>query len=157
MPQLLFEPSATKIDNDTYIVVPKNDTDAIDVFEGESDRTDIRSGSYRFIAKCNELVKDIIVGMYGNPTTVNGVKKGHSHSQDVIDNLIEKYGDTFLPEDREVEGETVSVYVITLDDDESLFETQEAAFTAVVNWVKEKLKNPHPAQEIEDEAEEGAE
>lgn len=154
MPQLLFEPSATKIDNDTYIVVPKNDTDAIDVFEGENDRTDIRSGSYQFIARCNELVKDIIVGMYGNPTTVNGVKKGHSHSQDVIDSLIEKYGNTFLPEERTVDGETVSVYVITLDDNELLFETQEEAFRAVVNWVKEKLRNPHPAQEAEEGVEE---
>ena len=73
MPQLFFEPAVSKIDTDTYIIVPKNDTDTIDVADKEN-RTEIHSGSYRFIAKCNEIVKDIIVAFYGNPVIEDGVK-----------------------------------------------------------------------------------
>lgn len=151
MPQLFFEPSATKIDNDTYIVVPKNDTDTIDVSNNEG-QTDIKSGSYQFIAKCSELVKDIIVAFYGNPVIEDGVKKSRVRTQEVVDGLIEKYGDTFLPEDREVEGETVSVYVITLADGrEYFFETQESAFIGIVGWVKRKLIISKPEQETGEE------
>lgn len=158
MPQLFFEPSVTKIDNDTYIVVPKNDNDTIDVSNNEG-TTDIKSGSYQFIAKCSELVKDIIVAFYGNPVTENGVKKSRVRTRDVVDNLVKKYENTFLPEERTVNGETVNKYVIILDGDdtEMLFETPEEAIFAVVNWVKEKLRNPQPANGTEEEAEEGVE
>lgn len=155
MPQLFFEPSATKIDNDTYIVVPKNDNDTIDVSNNEG-QTDIKSGSYQFIAKCSELVKDIIVAFYGNPVIEDGVKKSRVRTRDVVDNLVEKYKNTFLPEERIVNGETVNKYVIILDGDdtEMLFDTPEEAIFAVVDFVKRKLRNPHPAQEAEEGVEE---
>lgn len=156
MPQLFFEPAVSKIDTDTYIIVPKNDTDTIDVADKEN-RTEIHSGSYRFIAKCNEIVKDIIVAFYGNPVIEDGVKKSRVRTEEVVSDLLVKYENTFLPESREVDGETVSIYVITLDDNELLFETQEEALRAVVNWVKEKLRNPQPANGTEKEAEEGVE
>ena len=157
MPQLFFEPAVSKIDTDTYIIVPKNDTDTIDVADKEN-RTEIHSGSYRFIAKCNEIVKDIILAFYGNPVIEDGVKKSRVRTEGVVSDLLAKYENTFLPEERTVDGETVSVYVITLaDDSEYLFETQEAALRAVVNWVKEKLRNPQPANGTEEEAEEGVE
>lgn len=148
MPQLFFEPSVTKIDNDTYIVVPKNDNDIIDVSNNEG-TTDIKTGSYQFIAKCSELVKDIIVAFYGNPVIEDGVKKSRVRTRDVIDNLVEKYKNTFLPEERIVNGETVNKYVIILDGDdtEMLFDTSEEAIFAVVDFVKRKLRNSHPVQE----------
>lgn len=147
MPQLFFEPSVTKIDNDTYIVVPKNDNDTIDVSNNEG-ATDIKSGSYQFIAKCSELVKDIIVAFYGNPVIEDGVKKSRVRTRDVVDNLVEKYKNTFLPEERIVNGETVNKYVIILDGDdtEMLFDTPEEAIFAVVYFVKRKLRNSHLVQ-----------
>lgn len=152
MPQLLFEPATSKIAADTYLVVPKNNADEIDVYEGEDEGTDIREGTYRFIAKCSEVVKDILVGFYGNPTTVNGVKTGHSHSAEVVAALLVKYGSTFLPEERTVDGETVSVYVVEwADETESLYETQEAAFTAIVNYVKRQLRAAVSSGETEEE------
>ena len=72
---------------------------------------------------------------------VNGVKTGHSHSAEVVAALLVKYGSTFLPEERTVDGETVSVYVVEwANETESLYETQEAAFTAIVNYVKRQLR-----------------
>lgn len=154
MPQLLFEPAASKIAADTYLVVPKNNSDSIDVYEGEDEETDIREGTYHFISKCSEVVKDILIGFYGNPTTVNGVKTGHSHSASVVAALIVKYGNSFLPEERTVDGETVSGYVVTWDDNsETLYDTQEAAFTAIVAYVKQKLRARPQAASAEEEGE----
>lgn len=166
MPQLLFEPAATKIADDTFIVVPKNNYDEINVYEtsetadAEDDESnditsDVRSGTYHFIAKCSELVKDIIAGFYGNPITINGVKTGHSHSEAVIETLLVKYENSFLPEEREVDGETVSRYVITWNDNnETLFETREAALTAVVNYVKRQLQSIATQEQTIEEGEE---
>ena len=158
MPQLLFEPAASKIAADTYLVVPKNNSDSIDVYESpegdesEEVTTDIRSGAYHFIAKCSEVVKDILVGFYGNPTTVSGVKTGHTHSAEVVAALLVKYGSTFLPEERTIDGETVSVYVVEwANETESLYETQEAAFTAIVNYAKRQLRAAVSSGETEEE------
>lgn len=156
MAQLYFKPASSKIAADTYLVVPKNDIDTIDVaeYDGESQiATEVKSGTYQFIAKCSEVVKDIIFGLWGNPTMVNGVKTGHSHSAEVVAALLVKYGNTFLPEERTVDGETVTGYPVEMDGTTHYYETQEAAFTAIVAYVKQKLRARPQAAPAEQESE----
>lgn len=158
MAQLYFEPASSKIGADTFLVVPKNNSDTIDVadYNAESEEpiiADVKSGTYQFIAKCSEVVKDIIFGLWGNPTMVNGVKTGHSHSAEVVAALLVKYGNTFLPEERTVDGETVTGYPVEMDGTTHYYETQEAAFTAIVAYVKQKLRARPQAAPAEQESE----
>ena len=156
MAQLYFEPAASKIGADTYIVVPKNNSDTIDVadYNAESEEpitADVQSGTYQFIAKCSEVVKDIIFGLWGNPTTVNGVLTGHSHKDDIIQALIVKYGSTYTTETATVDGETVTGYPVETDNITRYYETQAEAFGAIVNYVKRKLRMTRQESEGENE------
>ncbi len=158
MAQLYFEPATSKIGDDTFLVVPKNDSDTIDVAEynpesEEEISADVQSGTYRFIAKCSEVVKDVIFGLWGNPTTVNGVLTGHSHSADIVQALIIKYGSTYTTETATVDGETVTGYPVETDNVTRYYETQEAAFTAIVAYVKRKLRARPQAASAEQESE----
>lgn len=157
MAQLYFEPASSKIGADTFLVVPKNNADEIDVaeYDGESQiAAEVKTGAYRFIAKCSEVVKDVIFGLYGNPVTVNGVLTGHSHSADIVQALIVKYGNTYTTETASVDGETVTGYPVEMDGTTHYYETQEAAFTAIVAYVKRKLRAVQPsANEEESEGE----
>lgn len=158
MAQLYFEPASSKIGADTYIVVPKNNSDTIDVadYNAESEEeisADIQSGSYQFIAKCSEVVKDIIFGLWGNPTTVNGVLTGHSHSADIVQALIVKYGSTYTTETATVNGETVTGYPVETDNVTRYYETQAEAFGAIVNYVKRKLRPTPQVTPVEGESE----
>ena len=155
MAQLYFEPAASKIGNDTFLVVPKNNNDTIDVaeYDPESEKVisaDIQSGSYQFIAKCSEVVKDIIFGLWGNPTTVNGVLTGHSHKDDIIQALIVKYGSTFTITTATVDGETVTGYPVEMDNVTHYYETQADAFGAIVNYVKRRLRTVQPSANEEE-------
>lgn len=160
MAQLYFEPAASKIGADTYIVVPKNNSDTIDVAEYDPNAesqpsADVKTGAYRFIAKCSEVVKDVIFGLYGNPVTVNGVLTGHSHSADIVQALIVKYGNTYTTETATVDGETVTGYPVETDNVTRYYETQAEAFEAIVNYVKRKLRpTPQVAPAEESEGEE---
>ena len=156
MAQLYFEPAASKIGADTYIVVPKNNSDTIDVadYNAESEEpitADVQSGTYQFIAKCSEVVKDIIFGLWGNPRTVNGVLTGHSHKDDIIQALIVKYGSTYTTETATVDGETVTGYPVETDNITRYYETQAEAFGAIVNYVKRKLRMTRQESEGENE------
>ena len=59
--QLRFQPSATQIGVDTWIVVPKNNSDEIVINEATV------SGTYKVAMKCNTLAKDIILALWGTP------------------------------------------------------------------------------------------
>lgn len=158
MAQLFFEPAPSKIGADTFLVVPKNNSDTIDVAEYDPNAesqpsADVKTGSYHFIAKCSEVVKDVIMGLWGNPTTVNGVLTGHSHSADIVQALIVKYGNTYTTETATVDGETVTGYPVEMDGTTHYYETQEAAFIAIVAYVKRKLRARPQAASAEEEGE----
>ena len=157
MPQLLFEPSATKIGDDFWLVVPKNNFDSIDVYENpqtESEEsneetepvTDIRTGSYKIVLRCNTLAKDIIMAMWGNPTGSNDVYAGHTHTANIVETLCSQYENIWLPD--EVTGK----YIIEGDESNAEFDTLEEAMTVEVNRVKVVLRNTQ-IQEVEEDAE----
>lgn len=155
MAQLYFEPAASKIGADTYIVVPKNNSDTIDVAEYDPNAesqpsADVKTGAYRFIAKCSEVVKDVIFGLYGNPVTVNGVLTGHSHSADIVQALIVKYGSTYTTETATVDGESVTGYPVEIGETTRYYETQAEAFEAIVNYVKRRLRAVQPSANEEE-------
>lgn len=158
MAQLFFEPASSKIGDDTFLVVPKNNSDTIDVaeYDPESEEeisADVKTGSYQFIAKCSEVVKDVIFGLWGNPTTVNGVLTGHSHSADIVLALIVKYGSTYTTETATVDGETVTGYPVEIGEHTTYYETQAEAFGAIVNYVKRKLRPTPQVAPVEEESE----
>lgn len=139
MAQLLFEPSATKIGEDDWLVVPKNNEDSIDVNDNDEAEADIRTGTGKFCMRCSTIIKDIILAMWGEPEEVNGVLKGHAHSEEIIDKITEMYQDIWLPEDNDK-------FSLTVGEEEAEYDTLSEAVGALVGYVKHTLQRPESGE-----------
>lgn len=146
MPQLYFEPVANKIGDDDWLVVPKNDADEIDVanYPSEASETttnpNIKSGTYRFMCRCNTLTKDCIMAMWGNPVDVDGVLTGHAHSSEIIPALVEQYEDVWLPNDDDK-------YELEIGEETTEYDDLTSAITAYFTFVKQSIRIPRQPQE----------
>ena len=145
MAQLFFEPSATKIGEDDWLVVPKNNQDTIDVISGTNHdgESTVVSGTYKGAIRCSTLIKDVLLKMWGQPEMVNGVLTGHAHSEDIISDLCEEYSETWLPEEDK--------YLVKTEEGDQEFDTLKEAMTFVVNMVKSSLRQSKREEEQEND------